>query len=192
MRSADSPFVPAQHHNFLYPTGDIGRGTAVKFFNTAARNGLPLGLRYDLTVPLARVVAAHADLPMPFRRYQIAKVWRAERPGRGRFREFSQCDIDVVGAKTGVADAECLQVISAVLRGLGVERFRIRVNNRKLLNDVLGRYGVTSTKQVHETLRTVDKLDKIGPDKVCKHLSDEAGWSAGDAASSGSRFCPAC
>lgn len=158
--------------------GDEGDKLLYRFRDNGDRD---VALRYDLTVPLARVVAAHADLPMPFRRYQIAKVWRAERPGRGRFREFSQCDVDVVGAKTGVADAECLQVIAGVLRALGVHRFRIRVNNRKLLNDVLARFGVVTTARIHETLRTVDKLDKIGPDKVITHLTEEAGWAPGDA-----------
>ncbi len=158
--------------------GDEGDKLLYRFEDNGGRD---VALRYDLTVPLARVVAAHPDLPMPFRRYQIAKVWRAERPGRGRFREFSQCDVDVVGAKTGVADAECLQVIAAVLRGLGVQAFRIRVNNRKLLNDVLASFGVVETPQVHETLRTVDKLDKIGPDKVREHLAEAAEWDVADA-----------
>ena len=158
--------------------GDEGDKLLYRFEDNGGRD---VALRYDLTVPLARVVAAHPDLPMPFRRYQIAKVWRAERRGRGRFREFSQCDVDVVGASTGVADAECLQVIAAVLRRLGVEAFRIRINNRKLLTDVLASFGVVDTARVHETLRTVDKLDKIGPDKVRVHLAEAAQWDAADA-----------
>jgi histidyl-tRNA synthetase len=158
--------------------GDEGDKLLYRFRDNGDRD---VALRYDLTVPLARVVAAHPDLPMPFRRYQIAKVWRAERPGRGRFREFTQCDVDLVGAKTGVADAECLEVIAGVLRALGVEKFRIRVNNRKLLNDVLGSFGVSGKARIHKTLRAVDKLDRSGPDRVCEELVKEAGWSESDA-----------
>jgi histidyl-tRNA synthetase len=132
--------------------GDEGDKLLYRFRDNGDRD---VALRYDLTVPLARVVAAHPDLPMPFRRYQIAKVWRAERPGRGRFREFTQCDVDVVGAKTGVADAECLEVISGVLRALGVERRTAFVRGQvtdpqKELGDlvvVLGRHGALAPRR---------------------------------------------
>ena len=101
-----------------------------------------MALRYDLTVPLARVVAMNGQLPRPFRRYQIAPVWRAEKPGRGRFREFVQCDVDIVGVPDLMADAECLAVGASVLRALGVEDFELRVNNRKLLTGMLARLGI--------------------------------------------------
>lgn len=120
-----------------------------------------LALRYDLSVPLARVVAMHQELPRPFRRYQIAPVWRAERPQRGRFREFVQCDADIVGTASVQADAEILQVICEVLGRLGFAHFVVRLNNRKILNG-LGAYAGVPATQLGGLYRAIDKLERIG------------------------------
>src|SRR6056300_1300833 len=90
-------------------------------------------LRYDLTVPLARVVAMNPQLPLPFKRYQIQPVWRADRPQRGRFREFYQCDVDVVGTDNALAEAECVAIVHHALVALGFQQFRIRLNDRRIL-----------------------------------------------------------
>ena len=124
--------------------------------------GRDVSLRYDLTVPLARVVAQHTQLPRPFRRYQIAPVWRAEKPARGRFREFFQCDVDVIGSDSLLADFECIEVGVAVLRALGVEDFQIRLNDRRILDGLLAKAGVSGRKTTQTVLRAVDKLPKIG------------------------------
>ncbi|MBC7261522.1 MAG: ATP phosphoribosyltransferase regulatory subunit, partial [Chloroflexi bacterium] len=99
-----------------------------------------LALRYDLSVPLSRVVAQYPDLPKPFRRYQIAPVWRAERPQKGRYREFWQCDADIVGSSSMLADAEIIALIYTVLQRLGFQEFVIRINDRKILAGI-GQYS---------------------------------------------------
>ncbi len=133
-----------------------------------------LSLRFDLTVPLAKYVALHyAELTFPFRRYQIGKVYRGERAQRGRFREFYQADIDIIGdGKLDIAnEAEIPAIIYQTFTRLGLQRFQIRVNNRKILN---GFYSMLHlTPQAADIMRTVDKLDKIGPEKVGLMLHDE-------------------
>ena len=125
-----------------------------------------LALRYDLTVPLARVVAEYRDkLPKFFKRYQIQPVWRADRPARGRFREFFQCDVDVLGSRSMVVEAEICAASSDVLRSLGFNDFCVRLNHRKALTGILAVAGVPLDQ--HETaLIALDKLDKIGIDGV--------------------------
>ncbi len=138
-----------------------------------------LSLRFDLTVPLAKYVALHyADLSFPFRRYQIGKVYRGERAQRGRFREFYQADIDIIGdGKLDIAnEAEIPSIIYQTFTRLGLRRFQIRVNNRKILNGFYGMLGLS--EQSGDVMRTVDKLDKIGPEKVRSLLMDEVGVSA--------------
>ena len=129
-----------------------------------------LGLRYDLTVPLARVVAPYGDLPKFFKRYQVQPVWRADRPGRGRFREFYQCDVDVTGTTSLVADAEVCGAVAAALDALGFDDYEIRLNHRALLRAMVRAAGIGDE---HETtaLVAVDKLDKIGRDGVVSELS---------------------
>ena len=129
-----------------------------------------LALRYDLTVPLARVIAQYQnELPKFFKRYQIQPVWRAERPARGRFREFFQCDIDAIGSKTLVVEAELLGAVTEVMTRLGFSDFVIRLNHRQLLRALLVSGGVPEDK--HETaLVALDKLDKIGPSGVSEEL----------------------
>src|SRR5688572_13172178 len=108
-----------------------------------------LALRYDLTVPLSRVVAEHQnDLPRFFKRYQIQPVWRADRPARGRFREFYQCDIDSIGSRSPVVEAEQLAAVSEVLSALGFDDFVIHVNHRKLLAGLLDASGIAASQQM--------------------------------------------
>lgn len=129
-----------------------------------------LALRYDLTVPLSRFFAEHeSDLPLPFRRYHIAPVWRGERPGRGRYREFFQCDADIVGIRTMNADAECVSLVYAVLSRLGFEDFTIKINSRKLLTGI-GIYAGVADSQLGNLYRSIDKADKIGLDGVGEDL----------------------
>jgi len=130
-----------------------------------------LALRFDLTVPLARYTAQHEnELIFPFKRYQIGKVFRGERPQKGRYREFYQCDIDVIGHEelSLYYDAEIPAVINRVFEKLAFGEFTIRMNNRKLLNGFFGRLGLSD--QIADILRIIDKLEKIGPDAVRSEL----------------------
>ncbi|MBZ0299378.1 MAG: histidine--tRNA ligase [Anaerolineae bacterium] len=129
-----------------------------------------LALRYDLTVPLARVVGQYQnDITLPFKRYQLAPVWRAERPQRGRYREFVQCDVDIVGIADMSADAEVIGVVVSVLKKLGFPQFTVKINNRKLLT-AIGQYSGVPDAQLGDLYRSVDKFDKIGADGVRKEL----------------------
>lgn len=131
-----------------------------------------LALRYDLTVPLARVVAEHrVELPKFFKRYQIQPVWRADRPARGRFREFYQCDVDVMGSRAQTVEAELCGAASDVLARLGFTNFVIRLNHRQVLRGVLDRAGVAESRQA-EALVALDKLDKVGPEGVLREFAE--------------------
>ncbi len=137
-----------------------------------------LALRFDLTVPLAKYVALHYnELAFPFRRYQISKVYRGERAQRGRFREFYQADIDIIGdGKLDVLnEAEIPAIIYKVFRGFGLQRFQIRVNNRKILNGFYAMQGLS--EKSGDIMRTVDKLDKIGAEKVRTILMEDCALS---------------
>ena len=139
-----------------------------------------LSLRFDLTVPLARYVAQHyPDLPFPFKRYQMSKVFRGERPQKGRFREFYQCDIDVIGSDTLdlVYDAEMPAIIYRLFKELDFGSFTIRMNNRKVLNGFFTELGYAD--KIGDILRTIDKLEKIGRDAVISELT-EYGVQAAD------------
>ena len=128
-----------------------------------------LALRYDLTAPLARVYAQHKeDLPTPYRRYAMGPVWRNEKPGPGRFRQFYQCDADTVGAPSVAADAEICAMLADCLETVGIARgdYVVRVNNRKVLNGVLEVMGLGDQAQRDAVLRTIDKFDKVGSDGV--------------------------
>lgn len=131
-----------------------------------------LALRYDLTVPLARVVANNKnDLPKFFKRYQIQPVWRADRPARGRFREFYQCDVDAIGSSSMVVEGELMSAVSDILKRLGFTDFTIRLNHRQVLTDILDTAGVP--EELHtDALVAIDKLDKIGADGVATELSE--------------------
>jgi len=124
-----------------------------------------LALRYDLTAPLARVYAQYRnDLPTPYRRYAMGPVWRNEKPGPGRFRQFYQCDADTVGAPSVAADAEICAMLSDTLETVGIPRgdYLVRINNRKVLNGVLECMGLSDDAQRDDVLRTIDKFDKVG------------------------------
>ena len=153
-----------------------GGGETEKQIYRFQKGDSDLALRFDLTVPLAKYVALHYnDLAFPFRRYQISKVYRGERAQRGRFREFYQADIDIIGdGKLDILnEAEIPASIYKVFRGFGLNRFQIRVNNRKILNGFYAMLGLS--EQSGEIMRTVDKLDKIGADKVRTLLLDVCG-----------------
>ncbi len=129
-----------------------------------------IGLRYDLTVPLARVVAMHQnEIVMPFKRYHMAPVWRAEKPQRGRFREFWQCDADIVGSTSMLADAEGISVLVDALHGAGLQSAVAAINHRKLLKATALLAGVEEDRAA-TVYRAIDKLDKIGPDGVLAQL----------------------
>jgi histidyl-tRNA synthetase len=129
-----------------------------------------LALRYDLTVPLARVVADNrAKLPKFFKRYQIQPVWRADRPARGRFREFYQCDVDVIGSTSPVVEVEMIAAVSDVLQALGFKDFVVQLNHRALLTAMLDAAGIDAARH-GDALIAIDKLDKIGRDGVSQDL----------------------
>ncbi|MEV0398767.1 histidine--tRNA ligase [Actinoallomurus sp. NPDC050550] len=137
-----------------------------------------LALRYDMTVPLARVVAAYgSQLPTPYKRYAMGPVWRADRPGKGRFREFAQCDVDVVGSTSPLADAEVIGAVTGALDGLGVANFRVLVNSRRALTGLLEVYSVPSDVG-GGALITLDKLDKLSPEAVTRELVDSRSLSS--------------
>ena len=153
-----------------------GGGETEKQIYRFTKGDADLSLRFDLTVPLARYVAQHSgELTFPFRRYQIGKVYRGERAQRGRFREFYQADIDIIGdgSLDIMNEAEIPSIIYRAFTKLGLRRFRIRINNRKVLNGFFEILGLTD--KAGDILRTVDKLEKIGTDKVAKILTDELG-----------------
>ncbi|MCB9705993.1 MAG: histidine--tRNA ligase [Myxococcales bacterium] len=128
------------------------------------------GLRYDLTVPLARVVANY-DLPKYFKRYQIQPVWRADRPGRGRFREFYQCDVDITGTTSAIAEAEVCAAVAEVLHQLGFAEFEIRLNHREVLRAMIRASAIDAALE-GSALVAIDKLDKIGPEGVRGELAE--------------------
>jgi len=159
-----------------------GGGETEKQIYRFQKGDADLALRFDLTVPLAKYVALHGnDLDFPFRRYQIGKVYRGERAQRGRFREFYQADIDIIGdGKLDITnEAEIPSIIYQTFTALGLTRFQIRVNNRKILNGFYAMLGLTDRSG--DIMRTVDKLDKIGPHKVRACLMDDVGLTADQA-----------
>ena len=156
-----------------------GGGETEKQIYRFNKGDADLALRFDLTVPLAKYVALHYnDLAFPFRRYQIGKVYRGERAQRGRFREFYQADIDIIGdGKLDITnEAEIPSIIYQTFTSLGLTRFQIRVNNRKILNGFYAMLGLT--EQSGDIMRTVDKLDKIGAGKVRTCLTEDVGLTA--------------
>ena len=155
-----------------------GGGETEKQIYRFTKGDSDLAMRFDLTVPLAKYVALHySELAFPFRRYQIGKVYRGERAQRGRFREFYQADIDIIGdGKLDILnEAEIPSIIYNIFNRFGLKRFQIRVNNRKILNGFYAMQGLS--EKSGDIMRTVDKLDKIGAEKVKALLMDECGVS---------------
>lgn len=149
-----------------------GGGETEKQIYRFTKGDTDMSLRFDLTVPLARYVAQHfSDSNFPFRRYQIGKVYRGERNQRGRFREFYQCDIDIIGnGKLSIInDAEIPSIIYSTFKDLGFDSFTIRINNRKVLN---GFFDSLSVENKVEVLRAIDKLDKIGKEALIEELKE--------------------
>jgi len=136
-----------------------------------------VGMRFDLTVPFARFAAQHVgDLGTPFKRYHIAPVWRGENTQRGRYREFMQCDFDTIGTQSVASDVEIVLVIQDLLQALGIERFTIHINDRRILSGVLERVGLEG--QSTAILRALDKLNKVGAARVAEEMAQCAGASA--------------
>jgi len=138
--------------------GEEGEKLIYKFED---RGGRQVALRYDLTIPLSRVIAMYPTLPKPFKCYQISPVWRADKPQRGRFREFWQCDADIVGSESMCADAEVIAATYYVLKALHFKQFKIRINNRKILNGIAQTSGIEGDT-IPLLLRTIDKLEQKG------------------------------
>ncbi|MBI4020244.1 MAG: histidine--tRNA ligase [Candidatus Aenigmarchaeota archaeon] len=139
----------------------------IYYFKDKSERGL--GLRFDLTVPLARVVANNPQLILPFRRYQIGRVWRYDRPGPGRYREFWQADADIVGSPSMEADAECIAAAVAALKELGFRDFAVRLNSRKILNGLV-EFARVEKEEAFDVFRSLDKLEKIGEKGVLEEL----------------------
>jgi len=171
--------TPALEHLEIL-TGKGSAETDKQMYRFEDSGGRPVGMRFDLTVPLARFVAQHAqELGTPFKRYQIATVWRGENPQAGRYREFMQCDFDTIGTLSLSADIEMVLVINDLLTALKVGEFTISVNHRGVLNGLLEKLGVCDKST--DVLRTLDKLAKIGAEKVTQELVDKVGTTADEA-----------
>jgi histidyl-tRNA synthetase len=159
-------------------SGSAGQETQQSIFRVTNPEQEALGLRFDLTVPLARVIAQYKDLPRPFRRYQVSPVWRADKPDKGRYREFTQFDLDSVGTESEIADTEIIAGMADTLSALNVGRFLVRFSSRGILNLMLSFAGISSEQGV-DVLRVLDKLDKVGIEKIRLELmngyKDESG-----------------
>ncbi len=160
--------TPAQE--YLVTLIGYGDESAKQIFHFQNPEEEQVALRFDLTVPLARVVAQYPDLTLPFRRYQVAPVWRADKPDPGRFREFMQFDLDSVGTSSTAADTEILCGMYDTLRALGISGFKIRFSNRKVLNSLLDFAGIPHSLS-HKVFRVLDKLEKIGAGEVNAELT---------------------
>ncbi|MEA2414273.1 MAG: histidyl-tRNA synthetase [Thermoanaerobaculia bacterium] len=159
-------------------SGSAGQEAQSSIFRVTNPENEALGLRFDLTVPLARVIAQYKELPRPFRRYQVSPVWRADKPDKGRFREFTQFDLDSVGTESEVADTEVIAGMCDTLSALNVGRYLVRFSSRAILNLLLDFAGISAEQGV-DVFRVLDKLDKVGLDKVARELmngyKDESG-----------------
>ncbi len=161
----------AQEH--LQTPGNVVVGRSGETAPGAERLLSDLGLRYDLTVPLARVVAEYSGkLPPVFKRFQIQPVWRADTPGKARYREFVQCDVDVVGSTSLLVEAEVSGAVAACFRQLGVHDLEIRINHRALLRAFIDKAGIPVERET-EAIVAIDKLDKVGPDGVQRELAEK-------------------
>jgi len=159
-------------------SGTAGQETQQAIFRVSNPEDEALGLRFDLTVPLARVIAQYADLPRPFRRYQVSSVWRADKPDKGRFREFTQFDLDSVGTESEIADTEIIAGMCDTLAALRMGRALVRFSSRSILNLLLDFAGVPQ-ERAGDVFRVLDKLEKAGMEKVRLELmhgyKDESG-----------------
>ncbi|HLC77348.1 MAG TPA: histidine--tRNA ligase [archaeon] len=163
------PLETPAFEDFALLTAKSGEAIKDEIYHFRDKSDRDLGLRFDFTVPLARVVASNPALPKPFKRYQMGTVWRYDRPGAGRYREFRQADVDIVGAPGAEADAEVVACACEVLQKIGISNFTVRINNRKILNSFLDKLGVSAL----DVMRSVDKLLKIGEDGVSEELKSK-------------------
>jgi histidyl-tRNA synthetase len=172
-------FAPIDTPALEYAEILLGKGsdeTDKQTYRFQDNGGRDIALRFDLTVPFARFVAQHLnEVGTPFKRYHIGSVWRGENTQRGRYREFMQCDFDIIGTDSVYADVEIALIINRLFESLGVQRFKIHLNNRKVLNGLLEAQGLLA--QSTAVLRALDKLAKIGADKVVEEMMTTAGAS---------------
>lgn len=168
-----------EHLETLLGTG--GEETNKELFRQESPEGDPIAMRFDLTVPFARMMAQYPDrLKVPFRRYAIGPVWRADKPGPGRFRQFTQCDIDVAGAASVAVDAEVAAAMCEVMGALRVPSYALLINNRKLVDALLEDCGLSEMAHRKHVLRVIDKLQKVGLKNVRKELGDGRIDESGD------------
>jgi histidyl-tRNA synthetase len=174
-------FLPLETPALEYLVTLIGYGdeSAKQIFHFNNPEDEHVALRFDLTVPLARVVAQYPDLELPFRRYQVAPVWRTDKPDPGRFREFLQFDLDTVGASSTAADVEIICGMYDTLQALGIRNFKVRFSDRKVLNSLLDFAGIPH-QSAHDVFRVLDKLDKIGLEGVTAELTNGRIDASGD------------
>ncbi len=150
--------------------GKSGEETDKLVYSFEDKGGRKVGLRYDLTVPVSRVLAQYqGQIPLPFKRYQIQTTWRAEKPQKGRYREFTQCDIDSFGSASPLVDAEIIAVVFNCLKKLGFEKFVIKINSRQVLFELMKGVGIAEDKQL-AVVRSLDKLEKTDPGEVKSEL----------------------
>lgn len=172
-------FVPIDTPALEYSEVLLGKGgeeSDKQVFRFMDQGDRDVAMRFDLTVPFARFAAQHiGTLGTPFKRYHIGTVWRGERPARGRYREFVQCDFDTIGTTSNAADIETLLVINDLMEQIGFENFTIFVNHRQVLNGLLETFGLGD--RISEVLRILDKINKIGQDKVRTELQQTCGVS---------------
>ena len=170
----DTPAL--EYHATLMGYGEENAKQIFEFDNPEEER---VALRFDLTAPLARVVAQYPDIPLPFRRYQVGQVWRADKPDPGRYREFTQFDLDSVGTSSSAADTEILCGVYDTLKALGIERFRVRFSDRNVLNALLDFAGIPHAS-AHAVFRILDKLDKIGLEGISAELAQGRVDASGD------------
>ncbi|MEW6050904.1 MAG: histidine--tRNA ligase [Candidatus Zixiibacteriota bacterium] len=176
-------FLPLQTASLEFAETLLGshytKDSLAELFGFHGPDDVEMALRYEFTLSLARYVASQSDLAMPFRRYQYGNVWRVDKPGPGRFREFMQFDIDIVGTQNLLADAEIIAAMVTILEHLGVERFKVRFSDRKLLNGVIVWAGVPH-ERAPDVMRVIDKLEKQGKEAVMLELGPGRTDKSGD------------
>ena len=175
-------FLPVETPGLEYMDillGEYGDENTKQIFRLKSPEEQDIALRFDLTVPLARVVAQYNDLPKPFKRYQVGSVWRADKPDPGRFREFTQFDVDVVGTPSQLAEAEVIGAVVGALREVGAGDFVVKVNSRKILNAVV-RYSGIAPERAKDVFRVLDKLSKVGMENIELELTKGRLDASGD------------
>lgn len=170
-------FEPLETPSLEYSStllGKYGEEADKMVYTFKDRGGRDVGLIYDLSVPIAKVLALYSQkISLPFRRYQVQRIWRAEKPQKGRYREVLQCDVDIFGSSSPLADAEIVAIIYDCLKKLNFEKFTIRINSRQVIFKLISDLGIKQKDKQLSILRTIDKLDKIGLVAVKKELKEK-------------------